>query len=494
MTTTKKRHFARAILIIGSLFRLRGVPVSDIWYDEAFSLAIAKLPLLQMIRVQSIDFNPPLWEMILWPVARITGSVLLPRLMACAASVAALYVFWLIMDALEFTDNQHLWAAVLAAFLPGHLLVAQDARVYALLTLLIMAATLFAIRGRWLALTAIAGLMLYSHTTSGAFLAGIYLLAWYKHPAQFRRIIISGVVAIVAWIPWIPTILATGQEFWLGPLTLNYFVKSALQAGWAAALPTAIWQLAAILLMIAYFVLAISVTVVAVHLWLHSSDKRDTPAIDTALIAVVPLALMVAVSMVYANLCFYRPLTLFLLPFALWIGAVAVPTEPTVSKMALPVSTLIVLAIGLIGYSPAMKGAGLAAHVRDAVQPGDVVVYVTGTAALPAEYHLRDIPHTAYILDADQHPALLRNTIQDALGYTRARLGDVRPDVILYPQDPLITDAVQSDVAQYLSAQPIGGVSVVNYWQAADIFVYRLPRGCGCGVTNCFGLSRIVWP
>ena len=468
---TKKQHLSKTLLIIGSLFRLRGVPMASVWYDEAYSLAIAKLPLFGMLRVQASDFNPPLWEIVIWPIMQFTDSVFIPRLIACSASIAALYLFWLIMGELGFTDNQRLYASALAAFLPGNLLVAQDARVYAVLTMLIMAATLAAITGRWLTLTAISGLILYSHTTGGAFLAGVYLLAWYKHPAQLRRIIISGCVAIAAWLPWLPTILSTSGEFWLGRLTLSYFLMSASQAVWASPAHPLLGALV--------FIIIITAVVSTV------AKRKNNTVLASAIIVLLPLALMVVVSVFYVNVCFYRPLTLFLLPVSIWLGAVLAPNKITLPRLALPAMGAAVLAVGLLGYSPALKGGGLASTVREVVQPGDVVFYVTGTAALPAEYYLTDIPHEAYILDATQHPALLRDSIQYALGYNRARLGNVRPDVILYPQDPLITPAVQADVNYYLQSQPIGSVHTIPYWQAADILVFDLPRGCcGCRGEN----------
>ena len=38
--------------------RVAGLGASAIWYDEAFSLAMARLPLLDMVRAAALDFHP----------------------------------------------------------------------------------------------------------------------------------------------------------------------------------------------------------------------------------------------------------------------------------------------------------------------------------------------------------------------------------------------------------------------------------------------------
>lgn len=504
-----KRKLSGALLIIGVMIRGHGLPVSSIWYDEAFSAAITRLPLLEMIRALATDFNPPLWEMILWQWTRISGSLIVLRLPSLIFSICALGLFWLIMDELEFTGNQRLLASALAAFLPGHFLIAQDARVYALLTALYMMAVLFALRGRWLGLTAISGLMLYAHSVSGAFLVGVYLLAWYKHPGQLRMIILSGTVAIISWIPWMPNVLSTAQTFWTAyPLTADYFMMSAVQSVWAASMPTEQWRLGAYILMMFYSSVGVMITISISFPALYrlaaervhraraamqflglgklaarlnparpqTLDDADVQVTPTALVALIPLIIMILVSLVYANVVFYRPLTVFLLPFALWLGASTAPKNVTRIKMIWPVCWVVLLAAGLIGWNPAAKGGGLENIVRGAIRPGDAIFYVTGTAALPAEYYLDDIPHTAYILDADQHPALLRNALQDALGYTRAHLYDAHPDIIFVPRDPIIAADVIVAVDDYLLQYNARRVGRVSYWQAAMIEIWRIDQ------------------
>ncbi len=502
-----KRNISATLLFIGAIIRGHGLPVPAIWYDEAFSLELTRLSLPEMIRVQAMDFNPPLWEMLLMPFVKISDSLIMIRLPSLLASLGSLYLLWLIMDELEFTDNQRILTSLLAGLLPGTFLIAQDARVYALLALMYMAGTLFALRGQLLGLTAVSGLMLYSHTTAGAFLVGLYLLAWYRHPGKLKAIIISGVSVIISWLPWLPNILSTSHEFWLYPLNADSFMTSSLRSVWAESLPGG-WEVGGYILMLFYALVGLFITVsysfpqlyqiaganvhqaraaikslgtekIAARLQPPTPpkiDRADKPIIPTGIVTVIPLAIMIVISLIYANVIFYRPLTSYILPMSLWLGATTAPKEIKLVKMIWPVAWIVLILVALVNWDPAVKGAGMdlvVQHVKRDLQPGDVVFYATGTAALPVEYYL-NVDHESYIMDSNQHPALLRNDIQDMLGYKRAKPDEVDPDFVFVPCDPLMPDQVNEEINSYLTARKVVSYGRVEYWQAADIEVYKL--------------------
>ena len=502
-----KRKISALFLFIGALFRGHGLPSPAIWYDEAYSLELTRLGFFDLIRTQFLDFNPPLWEMVLFPFARISESVTMLRLPSLITSVVALWVFWLIMDELEFSDNQRLWASLLAGLLPGHFLIAQDARVYALLSLLYLLAILFAIRGQLLGLTAVSGLMLYSHGTAGVLAVSVYLLVWYMHPNKLRHIIISGLAAFGSWLPWLPSLLDASGEFWLNSLTSQYFFMSTLQAVWAESLPIFL-KGPAFFLMLFYGLVGVVITLSVslpvlyrvaaenIHqgraatslLGLEKVAARlspperpeplpeDQPIPPLGIVTVIPLALMVLVSLVYANVVFYRPLTVFLLPFSLWLGASTAPVDVTWYKLILPAAVTLLIAVGVIGWDPAKKGGHLdlvAQEIAGKLSPCDAVFYATGTAALPIEYYIRS-PHQTYIMDADQHDGLLQNDIQDAFGYRRALPEEVSPEFVVIPRDPIIEPEVADHIDAYVDQADVLRSTRINYWQAAPIDIYHL--------------------
>jgi len=502
-----KRKISGFFLMVGALLRGHGLPLPAVWYDEAYSIELTRLSLFQLVRTKYMHFNPPLWEMVLWPFARISEHPVMVRLPSLLASVGALYVFWMIMDELEFSGNQRLFASVLGGLLPGHFLIAQDARVYALLTLLYMVSILFAIRGKLWGLTAVSGLMLYAHTVAAVFAASAYLLAWYMNRDKLKEVVLSGLAALAAWLPWLPSLLNASGEFWLSSLTSDYFLLSSMQAVWAQSLPDNLLLLSFFILLFYSLVGAvITLSVLLPELFrvgaenfhqgraavkLFGAEKiaallsppdppalrpEDKPIVPLGIVTIVPLGLMILESLVWHNIIFYRPLSIFLLPFTLWLGAAAAPLEIKWYKLVLPACLSLLVLAGLIGWNPAQKGGGLdlvAQRIEKELSPGDMVFYATGTAALPFEYHI-SVPHQAYIMDADQHNGLLQNDIQDIFGYGRTTLDQVKPEFIILPRDPIIEQNVIDHIEGYLETAVIIGRGKVDYWQASPIEIYHL--------------------
>jgi hypothetical protein len=143
--------------------------------------------------------------------------------------------------------------------------------------------------------------------------------------------------------------------------------------------------------------------------------------------------------------------------------------------LLLPGVWVLLIVVSLVNWPRvAVAKGGQVEAVVDVIEqrwePGDVLLYATGTAALPVDYYTY---HTGYILDAEQHAALMQNEIQDAFGYVRSRpteLDRFKRFWLIWPHDPLIeigVTAQMTDLAErgYLVAR-------IDYWQAADIDVW----------------------
>ena len=455
-----KKHLAEVVLFVGVILRGHGLDRAAIWHDEAISLNLARLPLPEIARLRGY----PLWEMILWPLIRLGGEGLVSlRLPALLASIAALAVMWRIMDELDYTDNQRLFACVLASLLPGQFLIAQDARIYALASLLILAAYLFAIQARWLGLTALCGLMFYAHPVLGAYIVGAYLLAIYRHSDQWRAIVLSGLGVIAAHTPrllmlsrMVSSVTNANGTFEIAPMGWQSLLVAIRQMLWARSLPQ--W-LPGVGLLLLYVVFGLVLTL----------DVEDRERNLPAALMVSPLLIILAYSVLINNVTHYRTLGLVLIPLALWLAAATAPREWTPLKMVLPLAWCLLILAGLWGWNPARRGAGLDV-VAEVVSPDDTVMAVTATGALAPREYLGEV----YLLDADQHTMLVSNQLQRAFGLRRAGW-EIAPDVVLYPQDELITDDVRASVDAYLAATNARAVGVIPYWQTAPIVVWRVP-------------------
>jgi uncharacterized membrane protein len=120
-----------------------------------------------MVRLISLDFHPPLWEIITWFTRRIFGeSELSFRFLSLTASIAALWVLYKITEYFTWSKGDQFLVLLLAAILPYQTWMAQDARVYALLSFLYLLSFYLILRRKYFGFIGTAGLMLYTNNAA----------------------------------------------------------------------------------------------------------------------------------------------------------------------------------------------------------------------------------------------------------------------------------------------------------------------------------------
>lgn len=95
-----------------------------------------------------------------------------------------------------------------------------------------------ALRGN-LGLTAVMGLLLWTHNVAPFFVLPNGLLALLVHPRDWRLVIDSGSGALLAWLPWVPTIFNRSQAITgsMMPLVLSVFIFTFWFDLFASSLP-----------------------------------------------------------------------------------------------------------------------------------------------------------------------------------------------------------------------------------------------------------------
>lgn len=466
------KKIAISLLAAGAALRVVGLTVSPIWYDEAFTVFLARLP-DRMIRLEYGDFNPPLWQLIASLFLRVFGeNEFALRLPALLCSLAALWLAWEVAremlpvqwDSVEIGSSTiYIAVAALLALLPYHFWMAQDSRCYAMMAALYMAVLYFAIKGRWLGFGASIGLLVYSHSTGIFYGAAAGLGALVLRWPDRKRIIISGAVGAATILPWLPAFFDRAANHWIGPLTGIGLLQSLYYVFFAAD-PTTNYQIFTALVIAATLVAALVVSL---------TRLKDTRSAALTAWAVGPLLLMIAVSPI-KNLIFYRPLSAMLLPCCIWIPASLWPTARRQWRYGwvLPITWAVFLLVGVITWTPGLKGGNLrevANIINDQFQPGDVVYHATGTSYLPFALYLSE---PGYVLDEEQHDGLLQTHLQIEFGIPRAALEDIphQRAWVIWSRDWLVTDQANERMEEYIH----GGILIgkINYWQASDIEVY----------------------
>lgn len=139
-------HPSSLVLVISLValgLRVFRLGYRSVWYDESFSIILARQDPATLINGTAHDYHPPLFYLLLSGWLKLFGEdILVVRLFSALLGVGGvLMVYWL-AKAL-FGPKTALWAALFAAIAPFQVLYSQEVRMYSLQFLL----------GGWLCLT-----------------------------------------------------------------------------------------------------------------------------------------------------------------------------------------------------------------------------------------------------------------------------------------------------------------------------------------------------
>ena len=164
---------------LGILLRIVPIWAQPLWYDENFSVLLARLNLDRLIAATAGDVHPPLWYLICWPLAHIPflPAWAVVRIPALLAGIVAIWIWWLVLEEMKCDRRVKLVAFGLFCFLPQQVYYAQEGRMYALLTLLVLSAWLCILRRRWIWLAVVTALMLWLQNYGLIYAAALWLAA-----------------------------------------------------------------------------------------------------------------------------------------------------------------------------------------------------------------------------------------------------------------------------------------------------------------------------
>ncbi len=276
------------VTLVGVLVRFSGLAQHAIHLDEAISVEFVtrnSLPELAAF-VRQWDVHPPLYYQLLLLWTRVLGTDLvdlrLPSALLGALTVPAVYVFTLLLT----RRRTAFLAALLFALSPFQLQVAQDARMYALLSFWAVLAGICLVsilkqeeledaRPFWWGMVLLQGLALHTHSAGGLYLTASFNVAvlwllWLRRrgcefggfPGVSSRGMgfnwgVSQAMVFLLWSPWFGSFLTQARrvvgEFWIQP-TSTWEIWGAISRMAFAYLPVSEYELAvpvAILLLLA---------------------------------------------------------------------------------------------------------------------------------------------------------------------------------------------------------------------------------------------------
>jgi len=296
---TKRLLIATAVL--GVLLRIIPIWTRQPWYDENFTIILARLPLSDLLAATAWDVHPPLWYLLCWPLAHLNlPGWAICRIPALLASLASLWVFWQILRETATSPRVRTAAFVLFALLPTQIYYAQEGRQYALLTLLFLLGWLCILRRQWLGLFVSALAMLYLHNYGILYAAALWLAGLVHGRGKWRQLTLALLAAGILFLPWVFLLFRQMTEIrgahWMVHFTAASALSDIAHAFWSKST-----SLAAIILNFTVFwgILGWSL--------IHGLRTR-TLNLPAVLLAFIPPLLAVIGSLLWQPIMLFRAL------------------------------------------------------------------------------------------------------------------------------------------------------------------------------------------
>jgi len=430
-----------AILLLAALVRLLGISTESLWLDEATSLMVAQLPPDELIRWTANDIHPPLYYLALHYWVFMGQSELVVRGLSTLAGVLAVGALYGLAGTL-FDRRMGLWAALLLALNPLHVWYSQEARMYALLTLLYTLSLWLALRlwrrpswGRAVAYVLVTTAALYTHYYSvfAVLIANAFFLYfWWRRGRSseiLRTWILTQAATLILYLGWLPRLLANlgGGGGWLAfsagppslmvlPQTLILYVVGTARAHVPEAIRRLAYGLTGITVLAGLLPFVLPGR--RLRLFAEGEDRGWGEAMAFALTGLcLPLAAAWIASQVFKPMYSARYMLPFLPSFVLLLAAGLRAVQRDGWRFAL--GGLLCLAMGwcLVTQARVLEKPdwrGIAQRLVSESEPGDGVLFVPGWHGAPFAYYAGEA-----LPLYDAMPAMVQQTPEASLGYVR---------------------------------------------------------------------------
>jgi len=222
MIRLRANYVIMGLLVLAASMRVWRIDAA-LWYDEAFTAWLVTLPFSDMINASLGDVHPPGYYMLLWPLAHALGpDEVVLRLPSLLAGIGLIIVVYSLAQAMNLSKPATWLATGITALSPFQVYYSQEARSYAIFSLVVCLAALAVVKQqyKWAIVTSVlAGLL---HNLAIVYVASLWVAALIYHQ-QPRRLIkpLTGLAAgyglIVPWLLY-QTNQVTGN-YWIPPLT-----------------------------------------------------------------------------------------------------------------------------------------------------------------------------------------------------------------------------------------------------------------------------------
>lgn len=416
-TAAQRGHAQRVrvalVLLILAAFALRAfrLGAQSLWYDEGVTAWLARLPLAQQATWTANDIQPPLYYAVVSFWGRAAGwsefSLRFPSLFFGVLSVPLIYALALWWSPTGV--RAPLLAALLAVAHPLLIYYAQEARMYALLTTLGLAAAVTLMPSffasmtwrRWMAYGLLGALALYTHYFALFLIAALgvaWLWQFVGHRQGLERFGAAHALMALLYAPWAVVVLRRFSEdasYWQGGFKAGEALRS-VSARFVGGETLAEGQAAL------WAAVSLALTLVGI-IWLARAHAERRPALRYA---VIWLVIPVVAALVLASTApkFNPRYVLLALPGLLLLWAFVLDGLAARPGFASRLATLVAVALLLTPFAWATgnwyynsnfakaQWREVAEFLRPRIDPTEGVILVSGHAWPVWDYYAPDMP------------------------------------------------------------------------------------------------------
>ena len=363
----EERYFIPIVISMAVLSMLISLAIGlqqSVWFDEAYSIMLAKQSIGQLLHLTSLDTHPPLYYLLLKGWASLFGwSEFALRSLSVLALGGAVAFAGLTVRRM-FNARAALMILPFVAFAPFLLRYGFEVRMYALASFIGIAATYVLISAletkdkdkKWKMFSLYSVLLALGVYTlyyiAVLWIAHVVWLFWRtrgdKQPLfkQPWALAIGG--AAVLFLPWLPTFVSQLTNGALAPISQPLTMDNLTGIISFMFTYQASWQLTGLLSLIILFVIIV-VTYLSVRAFSMVSAKQKNYLVLLALYGLVPIAIVALISLV-RPMYVERYLAHVLIGVYLYIGAVVWLGTQKASKclQAAGAGVFVVLLIGIM--------------------------------------------------------------------------------------------------------------------------------------------------
>jgi len=310
-----EKHFLAVLIVSVAVFMAISLLVGlqqSVWFDEAYSILLAKQPVDQLIHLTAVDTHPPFYYLLLKGWAALFGwSELALRSLSVFAAGGAVAIGALLVRRM-FGARAALAVLPFVAIAPFLIRYGFEIRMYALASLIGITATYALVRAletkdsrrQWRLYMLYAALvtlgMLTLYYTAVLWIAHVVWLVWLarskKQPVMKQRWWLAYIGSALLFVPWLPTFVGQLSNGALAPISQALTVDNLVGIVSFAFVYQPSWQLTAFMSLVVVFVVA-ALVYFTTKAFQSASPKQKPYLLLLALYLAVPVAVVALISL-----------------------------------------------------------------------------------------------------------------------------------------------------------------------------------------------------